>query len=357
MNYRYAELLSETTLDADKTEIIDLDIHDVISRLDIFYRYSASQHGMDSYGYADIEKIEIVDGSDVLFSLTGGEAQALNIYNRRAPTMQHGQHSSGNSEFQTFGIDFGRKLWDPILALDPTKYVNPQLKITVDFGTSDTGISASYLTVKAHMFDEKAVSPTGFLMAKEHYSYSIGSDGSYEYVELPKDYLTRKMLVKAYASGYEPWYQIEDIRLDINNEAKIPFDVNVEEYNRSRKGVDVTVEETFECVLTGAARTYYITPTSYYSDVLLLGVDADDIQYSAIPKGGKVELKSATGVQAYGIARGYLPNHCIHFPFGIEDDPTDWFDPKGVDKARVRLEAGSGGTGTGAIVLEQLRPY
>lgn len=357
MNYRYATLLAETTLDADKTEIIDLDVHDIISRLDIFYRYSASKHGMDSYGYADIEKIEIVDGSDVLFSLTGGECQALNIYNRKVPTMAHGQHWSANSEFNTFGIDFGRKLWDKVLAFDPTKYVNPQLKITVDYGTSDTGITASYLTVKAHMFDEKAVSPTGFLMAKEHYSYSIGADGTYEYVELPQDYLIRKMLVKAYASGYEPWYQIEDIRLDINNEAKIPFDVNVEEYHRSRKGVDPLVEEGFEIEATTTNRVYYITPTDYYGNVFGLPSNANDVYQSTHPRGGKMTMIAGAQTQFRGFARGYLPNHCIHFPFGIEDDPTDWFDPTTVEKARLRLEAGSGGTGTGAIVLEQLRPY
>lgn len=357
MNYRYATLLSETTLDADKTEIIDLDIHDIISRLDIFYRYSASQHGMDSYGYADIEKIEIVDGSDVLFSLTGGEAQALNIYNRKVPTMQHGQHWETNSAFQTFGIDFGRELWDTVLAFDPTKYVNPQLKITVDFGTTDTGITASYLTVKAHMFDEKAVTPTGFLMAKEHYSYSIGADGSYEYVELPRDYVTRKMLVKAYASGYEPWYQIEDVRLDINNEAKIPFDVNVEEYHRSRKGVDSQICE----LLTGYAATggnvFYMTPTDYYATFVGIPTTGNGYLSAETSRGGKFTIKGNDTHGFAGRVFGWLPNHCIQFPFGMEDDPTDWFDPKGVDKARLRLEAGSGATGTGAIVLEQLRPY
>ena len=357
MNYRYATLLAETSITADKTEIVDLDFHDVVSRLDIFYRYAASKHGMDSYNYADIDKIEVVDGSDVLFSLTGGEAQALNIYSRKVPTMSHGQHWHNNSEFVTFGIDFGRELWDREFAFDPSKYSNPQLKITVDFGTADTGISTSYLTVKAHMFDERKASPRGFLMAKEHYSYSIGADGSYEYVELPQDYVIRKMLVKAYASGYEPWYQIEDIRLDINNEAKIPFDVNVEEYHRARKGVDPAIEEDFQILLPITGTDYYVTPTSYYTPLGGTTLGTDVQYFDGIPRGGKLTMKCASGLQFRGTVRGYLPNHCIHFPFGVENDPTDWFNPTGVDKARLRLEAGTGATGTGAIVLEQLRPY
>lgn len=357
MNYRYATLLAETGITADKTEIVDLDFHDVVSRLDIFYRYTASKHGMDSYNYADIEKIEVVDGADVLFSMTGGEAQALNIYNRKVPTMSHGQHWEANSEFMTFGIDFGRELWDREFAFDPSKFTNPQLKVTVNHKTSDTGITTSYLTVKAHMFDERRVAPRGFLMAKEHYSYSIGADGSYEYVELPQDYVIRKMLVKAYASGYEPWYQIEDVRLDINNEAKIPFDINVEEYTRSRKGVDPMVQEAFDIEATTSNRVYYITPTDYYANVFGLPSNANDLYQSTIPRGGKMTMIAGAPTQIRGFAMGYLPNHCVHFPFGVENDPTDWFNPTTVDKARLRLEAGTGATGTGAIVLEQLRPY
>jgi len=194
-------------------------------------------------------------------------------------------------------------------------------------------------------------------MAKEHYSYSIGSDGTYEYVELPQDYPIRKMIVKAYASGYEPWYQIEDIRLDLNNEAKIPFDVNVEEYYRTRKGVDPEVEEGFYVQPAAGGADYYITPTDYYAMVIANATNDGYVYADGICKGGKVTVKASSTNQIRGIACGYLPNHCIHFPFGIEDEPSDWFDPTRVDKARLRLEAGSGGTGTGAIVLEQLRTY
>lgn len=357
MNYREATLLAETSITADKVEIIDLDFHDIVSRLDIMYRFAASKHGMDSYGYADISKVEIVDGSDVLYSLDGGELQALNIYNRKCPTMSHGQHWESNSEFETFGIDFGRTLWDRDFAFDPSKFVNPQLKVTVDFATTDTGATPTYLKVKAHMFDERRVTPRGFLMAKEHYSYSIGTDGTYEYVELPQDYPIRKMLIKAYASGYEPWYQIEGIRLDLNNEAKIPFDVNVEEYHRSRKGVDPMVQELFGAQVSDSATTYYVTPTDYYTNVTFMGHTVEPVYHSAIARGGKLQLIGASANAGRGLVTGWLPNHCIQFPFGLEDEPTDWFDPTRVDKARLRLEAGSGGTGTGAIILEQLRTY
>jgi len=358
MNYREATLLAETSITADKVEIIDLDFRDICSRLDIIYRFAASKHGMDSYGYADISKIEIVDGSDVLMSVTGAECQALNIYNRKCPTMSHGQHVGTLSEFNTFGVDFGLSLWDREFAFDPSKFTNPQLKISVDFGTTDTGITTSYLTVKAHMFDERRVTPRGYLMAKEHYSYTCGADGTYEYVELPQDYPIRQMLLRAYYSGIEPWYVIEDIRLDLNNEAKVPFDINIEEYHRKNKGVDPVVEEDFIIHPTGSAVTYYVTPTSYYTPLGGSTMSTNGLYFNSIPKGGVMEVISASAGQYRGTVRGYLPHHCIRFPFGLQDDPADWFNVARIDKARLRLEAGSqGNTGTGAIVLEQLRSY
>lgn len=358
MNYREATLLAETAIDADKVETIDLDFRDICSRIDILYRYAASKHGMDDYNYADITKIEIVDGSNVLYSLSGAECQALNIYNRRCPTMSHGQHWEANSEFMTFGIDFGLTLWDRDYAFDPSKYVNPQLKITVDFGTSDTGISTSYLTVKAHMFDERRATPRGFMMAKEHYQYTCGADGTYEYVELPQDYPIRQMLIRAYRSGYEPWYQIEDVRLDLNNEAKIPFDLNLEEYHRRNKGVDSMVQELFAAQIPTSATNYYVTPTDYYTNLTFMGHQDGEAYHSAIARGGKLQLIATAAQAGRGLVTGWLPHHCVRFPFGLKDDPSDWFNVARTDKARLRLEAGTSGVeGTGAIVLEQLRTY
>lgn len=358
MNYREATLLAETSITADKVETIDLDFRDIVSRLDITYRYSASQHGMNDYAYADVTKIEIVDGSDVLMSLSGAECQALNIYNRECRTMSHGQHMTSNSEFQTFGIDFGRSLWDKEYAFDPSKFVNPQLKVTIDHATSDTGITTSYLAVKAHMFDERKVTPRGFLMAKEHYSYTCGADGSYEYVELPQDYPVRQMLLRAYRSGYEPWNVIEDVRLDINNEAKIPFDLNIEEYHRRSKGTDPLVEEYFMAQVADSETTFYVTPTDYWMPLTGMCNGAYIIYNSSVARGGKLLLTANTTTQIRGVVSGYLPNHCVRFPFGLKDEPSDWFNVGAIDKARLRLEAGSSGTsGTGAIVLEQLRTY
>lgn len=359
MNYRESDILAEKAISADITETIDLDIAAMISRLDVTYRCKPSVENMSAPSHKCVTKIEVVDGSDVLYSLDGGQIQALNIYDRKVPTMGHGQHVSGLTDFQTYGVDFGRYLWDRELAFDPTKFNNPQLKVTLDVDAIGGTPTAMNLRVRGNLFDEKAVTPVGFLMAKEHYSYTPASSDAYEYVELPKDYLIKRMMVQAYKLGYEPWYQITEARLDENNEARIPFDVEIEDYGRRRKGIDPEVEELFVGRATTGGYTYYTTPTDYYAALVANAITAGYVYHSTIPRAGKFTVKSSeSSAHVHGIVRGIMPNHCINFPFGDQNDMADWYDTTKLAKARLRLKSGAGYSSSNInVVLQQYRPY
>ncbi|KKK87598.1 hypothetical protein LCGC14_2751610, partial [marine sediment metagenome] len=100
-------------------------------------------------------KIELIDGSDVLHSLDGGQNQALCIFDRKCPTMNHGQYINANSQRSLYGIDFGRFLFDKELALDPSRFRNLQLKVSYDSDISDDGVTSGSLEVWADLFDEK----------------------------------------------------------------------------------------------------------------------------------------------------------------------------------------------------------
>ena len=167
MNYRIATLLPEKAQTAAGTETIDLDLTDVISRIEIKLDRLAANYTYDAHPSADVTKIELVDGSDVLFSMTGAEAQALNIYDRQCPTMIEGTWIGANDIISRYGIDFGRWLYDNQLAFDPNKFTNPQLKITYALVNCDSDCVSGTMEVIAHTFNEKRVSPVGFLMAKE----------------------------------------------------------------------------------------------------------------------------------------------------------------------------------------------
>ena len=132
MNYRLAKLLSPEDLGTAGTKVIDINVSDVISRIDIIFRTKNGDTAFEDHPAGNITKIEMVDGSDVLFSLSGREAQALNFYDRGRPADNHMTGSNGEYMRAIFGLDFGKYLFDPTLAFDPSKFINPQLKITWD---------------------------------------------------------------------------------------------------------------------------------------------------------------------------------------------------------------------------------
>ena len=359
MNYRETKILAEETLAAAGTKTIDLRMQEPISRIEIMSKVTKGSEGVAAHPAADITKIELVDGSDRLFSLTGYEAQALNIYDRKCPTRNHGFYMSGSSQRTWFGLDFGRYLWDEQLALDPTKFSNPQLKITYDQDVSDQSATAIAIEVIGHLFDEKVISPIGFLMSKEYYDAASAADGAYKYVDLPTDFPYRKMLLRAFYTDREPWFAIEALKLDEDNDKRILFDVNLENYFRERKGVWQPVQELLWQTIGGAAVKMYFTPTDYSTIVRDAAAIDDNMYRAGYIRGGVVTWNwNGTAKEINCTVHGWLPNHCFEFPFGKSDDIDDWYDVTRVGALRLRAEGGSGDvTGEFQVVLQQLRRY
>jgi len=358
--YRWAELLAAEDLGASGTKVIDIKVTKPISQIDIKFTVTKAGDGMSAGVPANITKIEIVDGSTRLVSLSGYELQALDYYNHPGKQFEHGQELTANSEEGHFVIDFGRWLWDEALAFDPSRFVNPQLRITWDEDVTDTSATANECEVWAAIFDEKEISPIGFLSAIEEYDYTCGAANSYETIKLPDDMVVRQMLVRAYQDGYEPWYQIDEARLDENNMERIIFEyTNLENYYRRMKGMWPRIEVYGVWNITDSERTFYVPCTDYWAQVLLVGhgtagnltVTTDDL------RGGKIGVTSSATGEFTAHSIGYLPWHCYQFPFGKKDDIEDWWDPKDRNP-RLRLRASTGATsGTGEVVLEKLYRY
>lgn len=359
MNYRQATILPVKALAAAGTETIDVKDIDPISRIMIKHTITATANTMGSHGAKDMTKIELVDGSDVLFSLNGYEAQALAIYDRKCASLAHGQHISGNAELNLYPIDFGRWLWDPRLALDPTKFKNLQLKISHTLTSCYSAGVAGTLEIIADLFDQKVVKPEGFLMAKELYSYTTAADGSFEYIDLPADYMLRKMLVRGFYDAKEPWNILQTIRLDEDNLKKIPLDIDLETYARLMKSIWTPVTESIWGYTAASGFLFYVTPTDYYDTVAgIAGVAAAPLTIDTWQPGGKLAILCSSSTSFRAMVRGYLPHHCWEFPFGDSDDPADWYDITKIGSLRLRLESGSyGAGGTSQVVLQQLRKY
>lgn len=360
MKYRTTELLASTDLGVSGTKSIEVNVIQPISRIMLDWRITKASAALDmqSYAHKDIIKIELIDGSDVLHSLDGGQNQALCIFDRKAPTMNYGTYIFANSQVSLYGIDFGRHLWDPVLALDPTKFKNLQLKITWNEAVSDETASVNALRVWAECFDEKVVSPMGFLSARNFESWSLSAAAAYHYIDLPTDMVIRKMLIQGYRLGYEPMYQAAEARLNEDNDRRVVFDWDLENYSIQRMGIDPPVEEIIASQVVTSGADLYLTPTNYWA--LLEGTmygNAYPVYNYAVARGGHFSLKAEATGQFSGIVRGWLPNHCNQFPFGDQEDIDDWYDVTKIGSLKLRLKSGSGTSGNVDTILQQLRKY
>jgi len=356
MNYRTASVLAEEDASDAKTKTIDITTRDVISRM--FIRFKAQNAGVRATLLAHpaglISKVELVDGSNVLHSLNGHEIQALNYYDQLVTPDSEIIDGDNDWQHACFMIDFGRFLFDPVYAFDPKKFINPQLKITHNYKSLDANAAAGKLLIKADIFDEKTVDPVGFLMTKQIQTYDSGND-TYEYIDIPTDYPIRKLLIRAYLVSKSVESEIDEIRLSEDNDKRIPIDTDVEPYIRYQNGILPPLHQHFQLRAQTTATYFFIVPTYWPMIYGMSQTAADWTRSSAAYEGDKQAMVSATQMSSpfMGYATGYIPHQTLCFPFGLQDDPTDWYDVTKLGSLRARIHGKSGASAASVTLFAQ----
>src|SRR3990167_5653417 len=156
-------LLDAESATTATTKVIDLDTADPISRLWIEMRNTNGNSTPTAHPAKTITKIEIIDGSDVIASVSGLEAQAAEILHTGETPFSELDYENDITAFACASINFGRFLWDRELAFVPGRFQNPQLRITHDKALGGSLPDAATLTVWADIFDGETLSPIGLL--------------------------------------------------------------------------------------------------------------------------------------------------------------------------------------------------
>jgi len=358
MNTRIATILAAADLGASGTKIIDLNIKDVISRITVNMYTTNGGTTIAAHPAANIEKIELVDGSDVLFSLTGFQVQALNFYDRDGQIPYTSLRTYASGQRALFGLDFGRYLFDPVLAFDPTKFTNPQLKITWNEVNAQADTTTNECEVLAHIFDETAPSPTGFLMAKEIYSYTVGTTG-YEYIDMPTDYITQQIYAKAFLAPYGMTSIFDAFKLSEDNDKKIPLDHSSDELERIAFEAYGFVKECVKCNAAAGVANFFGMPTdSGFANGSVEGGYEDLAAWSQ--GGGQFAIDNVTGANR---ARVTMIGNCPHGTVPLLPKPgleiEDWYDVTKLGSLKLRIDdsAPAADTYTGEVMIKQYRPY
>ena len=358
MNYRLNKFYSRTSFAADATEVIDINIRDVISNILIFYEITNAAASMTAHPAAGITLVELVDGSDVLFSLDGYEIEALDWYNQGGVFPANWNYSlNGGAIQRTLRLNFGRYLFDPELALDPKRFNNLQLRISMDIDAGGNSGSAIALTCWANIFDDQPGELKGFLMSKELKQWTM-ADNTHEYTDLPVDYPYRNLYMRAFLAGTESNQCVQNIKLSEDQDKRIPYDCGGQELLRYVCAAFPAVEEAYFYALSTSNRYLYIAPTTMvtaYSSVWAEAAVAQDAAFYD-GDGGRLKTKAAANASNTQIfVRGHVPHAVFQIPFKGLDRITDYYDVRRLGNLRADIEGAA--AAQGFLFVEQFRNY
>lgn len=368
--YRDVYIENEKTLADSGTVVIDLSVVDPVS--EIIVKVGNKNGGTSNKNNPisrNISKIEIVDGANVIYSLSGMLAQAMSYYQRKVvPSMQR-QGGPGENQEDNYVIRFGRYLWDKMFALVPSAFRNLQLKVTYDFETvravGATGFLTGNgsLTVIARLMEGEGISPVGYMMAKNHYNWSTAAAGD-ERIDLPRDHAYVMMLLRAWETDVKLYTTIDNIKLSIDQDKDIPFDLASWDALKAMEndlGL-ITLEQhifsgTEENVQTwlGVGESAVVTPeslpggagvTNQYATIH--GVDSGHLNIVLTDSAGT----NGAPVISHVIARGQALNHCIVQPFGMIEDPDSWLDVSGIGDIKAIITQGNAGASADLVLLQ-----
>lgn len=358
MNYRLTELLSSEAANTAGTKTIDIDVKDPISRIVITFKGTNNGATPTAHPAKMISKIELVDGSDVLFSLSGIECQALNYYETGVFPLTIMDFRNDVMAIPTFQLNFGRYLWDEVLALDPSKFRNLQLKITHNKASGGSAPDAGNLRVQAFLFDEKVISPMGFLTNKEIKSYSLTSS-AHEYTDLPTDYSYRRLIIQSLAAEKQPHEQFNKVKLyeDEGKRLIVP-DMSTSDLCKLMTLYPKVVESILGTG-TGSAVEHFCTPT--YETYIVVGAITTALASIVAQQsyGGSVDVNVDNAEHFQSQVTGYCPHGAVDIVLSNLNDVDSYFNPANLGSLKLDLTAGSsvGSSSTCEIVTQQLRKY
>ena len=360
MKYRTTEILDASDPSAATgTIVVPLNIQDPISRITLFYKVQLLSKATIAHFAANITKIELTDGSDVIYSLSGYECQALAVYDRRVNAMNGPDYIAGSWSTAMFPIDFGRFKFDQQLALVPAHFHNLLLKVTYNEDLVDAAVANHYFEVFADCFDERIISPVGYLSAKEWIEYTPSGASAYKAVDLPTDEIIRRIQVRGYQEKYAPDTCCSEVRLTEEEKKRVVFDWETIKYEEVQQADEVPIIERV-CEYADAAGDYnkFIMGTDYMVTYVGMPRASQNVWSPDYADGGYL-LRSCGGTEmVQGIYVGRLPHHTFDFPMGNPQDLDDWYDVTSKGSVVLRLRAGAQGASCiHSVTLQQFRRY
>ncbi len=369
MRTRDAVLEYQKGLDDAGTLTKDITLRDPVSALALaFEATNGATSNKGAYISDVITKIELVDGSTVLYSVNLAELEALYFHKTgKSPKLFPSEHASGGQREDVL-LMFGRKLWDQAYAMDFTKFPNPQLKITSNLAAiravAATGFTTATLkvTIVAKVMEEMAGRPAQFLSAKQINSWTTLASGERR-IDLPRDKILRMLQLRSFEQGADIDEGISNIKITADTDKYIALD---------RKVIQLDGEAL---MLNGRCQFKHDILTKHQTAFRELNNKENSGHWATFAKSaptiiginyewsseGKLDMidNAAATISTDEALTGYEDGHALHATvpifMGDRDLPETWFDPRSYTKLEAVLTEANAG-GAASIVTEQVYP-
>lgn len=359
----------------DRAVLVDSDTFELelrgfgaISAIDLIFRVTngaTSNQGVPIS--SDVDTIEVVNGSQVIHSLSGVQERVLNSYEYSGyPSITLDEGAAAIQE-EVFRISFGRFLGDEQYWMRPSDFANPVLRETHSFTISATAGFATgtgRLTVIVWTWDDVPVTRRGMFLTKEYKSFTSAISGD-DRTLLPRDFPWRLLCIRAFETAIEYHTDITQIKLTLDNDRLVPLDVRAEQLrtlNAEWFGL-FTIPQIVFRTNNDAPDSFLAYPREFQASALitdnLAAIDGRSVNELTLlllnfTTPGTGALATADG-NINMVAKGYGPHHALAYPFGTLQDPDSWLDVSGFNQFEAVLTQGGAGAAV-SLFGQQVMP-
>ena len=313
-----------------------------------------------------ITEIALVDGSEVIFAMDGACAIASYGYDMGKFPLHWHQELAGMSNYWCIPITFGRWLTDPEWIFDPTRFRNPQIRITWNLSAVTAADSAGSWIANDIAFSvwakvmEEGARPRGYLMNKELKEFASLASGD-EITYLPTDFNIRKVMVRAYKNCGQQNDAITNIKISQDEDKWIPVDLGSHDFLFLHYDWWDEMDFFLKCCRDDEEQDEHFGGT--YSHGVGVGAQAAIIQnlrgwanncfyLDADTDAGASNDNNQVWINTF--TRSPFDTFC--YPFGDQMVAEDWLDVSRIGNLRLILRQGATGYNE-QIVVQQAHPY
>jgi len=321
-----------------------------------------------------ITKIEIVDGSKVIQSLSGNQAMALSMFRGSHKMTMTGINDNAAEGYDDFHLILGGVFNGTRYAPDFSQFSNPQIKISWDYSQTTTkhGMScdadsspAMKFTVMAKVHREAEGISHGYVKSSEIKTWTSAASTETT-VEIPRGEPLLGIMIEA---GYDAKYWTDDInkiKLDFDNGAWVPLELYEEEIPTIQKA---WFKDDFEVSWIADIKDNIELDVHMGYPTMVHFISATDagrsFEYQAVHKGietvGKWDLATPSAATSYESTYiksvGQLPFQCWYLPIReILGGEADTLDTTKFSRIDLKITSGSSPStsSTPAVVAEYL---